>query len=74
MRRREERIVVTKDDDFEQSFLLSGQPPKLLLVATGNITNAELEALVRRNFARIEPAFSQNSFVELGLDTLVIHE
>ena len=71
---REDRIVVTKDDDFVQSFLLTGQPPKLLLVATGNITNTDLETLVKRNFARIELAFSQHSFVELGRDTLVIHE
>lgn len=41
---RENRLVVTKDDDFVQSHLISGHPPKLLLIATGNISNAELEA------------------------------
>lgn len=71
---REQRIVVTKDDDFVQSFLLSGQPSHLLLVATGNIANAELENLVRRNFARIETAFVAHHFVELNRDALVIHE
>lgn len=71
---REQRIVVTKDDDFVQSFLLAGQPSSLLLVATGNITNAELEMLVRRNFARIEAAFGVHRFVELNRDALVIHE
>jgi predicted nuclease of predicted toxin-antitoxin system len=71
---REQRIVVTKDDDFVQSFLLAGQPSSLLLVATGNIANAELEMLVRRNFARIEAAFGMHRFVELHRDALVIHE
>ncbi len=70
----EQRIVVTKDDDFVQSFLLNGQPPSLLLVATGNITNAELESLVKRNFARIKAAFAQHHFVELNREALVIHE
>ncbi len=71
---REQRIVVTKDDDFVQSFLLSGQPSHLLLMATGNISNSELEALIRRNFARIEAAFATHRFVELNRDALVIHE
>lgn len=70
----EQRIVVTKDADFVQTFLLSGQPPNLLLIATGNIANAELESLARRNFSRIEAAFSQYHFMELNRDTLVIHE
>ena len=46
----------------------------LLLVATGNITNAELESLVKRNFARIKAAFAQHHFVELNREALVIHE
>ena len=41
----EQYIVVTKDSDFVDSFLLQRRPWKLLLVSTGNITNAELEAL-----------------------------
>ncbi|MGC1955210.1 MAG: DUF5615 family PIN-like protein [Gammaproteobacteria bacterium] len=40
---REQRIVITKDADFVNSFLLSQKPWKLLFVATGNITNIELE-------------------------------
>lgn len=70
----EQRVVVTKDDDFVQSFLLSGQPSRLLLVATGNIANAELERLLRENLASIEAALDVNRFVELNRDALVIHE
>ena len=32
-------ILVTKDSDFVQSFLLKREPWKLLLVSTGNIGN-----------------------------------
>jgi len=32
------RVVVTKDDDFVQAFLLTAKP-SLLLISTGNIAN-----------------------------------
>ena len=43
---REERIVVTKDEDFVQSLWLKKQPQRLLLIAMGNIGNAELAQLI----------------------------
>ncbi len=70
----EERIVVTKDDDFVQSFLLNGRPAKLLLVATGNIGNAELEKLIRDALPTITSAFETYSFIELGRESLMVHE
>lgn len=68
------RIVVTKDDDFVQSFLVSGKPAYLLLISTGNITNGALEKLVRDNLPAIENAFLKARFVELTRAALVIHE
>jgi len=41
----ESRVVVTKDRDFRDGHLLSGSSRRLLVVATGNITNTELMAL-----------------------------
>ncbi len=35
----EQRVLVTKDSDFVDSFLLRGLPPKWLFVTTGNIPN-----------------------------------
>lgn len=67
------RVVVSKDEDFVQTFLLTGEP-SLLLISTGNIANAELEKLVRTNLAGIEAAFAAHRFVELTRDALVIHE
>jgi predicted nuclease of predicted toxin-antitoxin system len=71
---REGRIVVTKDDDFVQSFLVNDKPSRLLLIATGNISNAELEKLIRANLKAIVSAFEMHRFIELGRDVLVIHE
>jgi len=46
---REQRAVITKDEDFVDMFVLRHQPYKLLLVSTGNISNEELEQLFRNN-------------------------
>ncbi|MEI6369259.1 MAG: DUF5615 family PIN-like protein [Nostocales cyanobacterium ELA608] len=35
----EQRIVITKDKDFLDSFLIKKEPYKLLLITTGNIIN-----------------------------------
>jgi len=70
----QDRIVITKDDDFVQSFLLTGRPPKLLLVSTGNISNTALENLIRTNLAAVTEAFEVHRFIEIGSESLVIHE
>ena len=38
----EERVVVTKDQDFFDNYLLKGAPPVVLLLEFGNIGNQEL--------------------------------
>jgi predicted nuclease of predicted toxin-antitoxin system len=67
------RVVVTKDEDFVQSYLVTGEPA-LLLISTGNISNLALEKLVRTNLASIDAAFATNRFIEINHDALVIHE
>ena len=71
---RDGRVVVTKDDDFVESFFVRGKPDRLLLVTTGNIANSELEALIRTNLEAIVGAFESARFVELGRSELLIHE
>lgn len=71
---RQDRIVVSKDDDFRVSLLLTGRPRRLLRVTTGNITNDDLIALVRNNLDAIDEAFVDASHVELSADHLVTHE
>lgn len=62
----------TKDADFVNSFLLLGQPGKLVLVSTGNITNAELESLLLPNIPAIVAALQANSYVELTRTALIV--
>ena len=70
---RDDRIVVTKDSDFVQSFLLTGQPA-LLFISTGNVSNVELELLLHRNMPAIERAFASCRHVEITHTTLIVHE
>jgi predicted nuclease of predicted toxin-antitoxin system len=70
---RENRIVVTKDNDFVASFLLQGAPPKLLLISTGNISNDQLSKLLASNLTTLEKAFGNYDFVELSAKSVTIH-
>ncbi len=69
---REQRVVVTKDADFVDSHILSGQPAKLLLISTGNISNRELEALLVPLIPDIVREFQTHSVLELGRVGLVV--
>jgi predicted nuclease of predicted toxin-antitoxin system len=68
----EQRILITKDADFVDSHLLHRRPSKLLLISTGNINNAGLEALFVPVIANIEREFLTQSFLELGRRGLVV--
>ena len=71
---REQRIVVTKDADFVQSYLVSGKPPKLWLISTGNIGNKQLESLMQANHMAVARAFETSRFIELSRAVLTVHE
>lgn len=66
-------VVITKDSDFVESFLLQGKPRKLLLVSTGNITNAALEVLFRANLTKIVHGFDAYHFIELNQTNVIFH-
>ena len=70
----EQRIVITKDADFVDAFILTGQPKKLLVVTTGNISNQALEALFISALPQINEAFKQHSYVELSRTALITHQ
>lgn len=69
----EDRVVVTKDRDFRDGHLLRGSPRRLLTVATGNITNDDLLALVTANLGLVAEAFDHASHAELRRDRLIVH-
>lgn len=66
--------VVTKDADFVINRALHGSPRRLLVIATGNIGNAELMQLIESNLALITKALESVAHVELSRESLIIHE
>jgi len=71
--RDEQRIVLSKDRDFVDSHLRSGEPAQLLWVTTGNIANNELLAVFTANLPAIEQSFREATFLELSVTSLLIH-
>lgn len=69
----EDRVVVNKDRDFRDGYLLSRSPRRLLVVTTGNITNRELLALFDGNLTAIVGALAESSFVEVSPTGLILH-
>lgn len=69
----ETRIVITKDNDFLQSHLLASQPPKLLLVSTGNIKNSLLLHLFSNNIQMITRFFEERSLIEITKEEVIVH-
>jgi len=70
---REERVVITKDADFVNSFLISGRPYKLLLISTGNISNRDLETLFMPQLPKIVEAFQDHLYIEINRTSLIVH-
>lgn len=69
----EQRVVVTKDADFVNSFHISGRPDRLLLISTGNISNSDLERLLLPLLPEITATLETHRFVELTRSVLIVH-
>ncbi|MGX1775549.1 DUF5615 family PIN-like protein [Nocardia brasiliensis] len=67
------RVVITKDRDFWIGHLLDRCPKHLLIVATGNITNAALIELFTNHLDQIVCLLGESAVVELGHDRLIAH-
>lgn len=66
-------IVVTKDADFVNSFILHRKPRKLLLISTGNIRNAALEALLLAHLETLAANFDTFDFIEVHQQAVIFH-
>lgn len=70
---KEQCVIITKDSDFVESFLLKHEPWKLLLVSTGNIGNDELLRLFQLNIDQLAEAFTTFDFIELNRTSMICH-
>jgi len=67
----EKRIVITKDYDFVDSFIIRKIPEKLLIITTGNIKNKQLFTLWRRNLDLIIYLLEAHNLVEMSNDDVI---
>ena len=70
---REDRVLISKDTDFEITLELGQGPPKLLLTATGNIHNNELLEIFVQHEEALFRLLAQHSFIELSRSQLIVH-
>ena len=69
----EKRIVITKDADFVNSFLLHGQALQAATCFDGNISTTDLLELFRQFLPQLTKVFAHHSYVELSRTLLVTH-
>ncbi|MBI4658610.1 MAG: DUF5615 family PIN-like protein [Verrucomicrobia bacterium] len=70
---RDQRVLITKDTDFEITHELGQGPPKLLLITTGNIHNDELLALFARHEETLLGLLDKHTFIELSRSQVIVH-
>jgi predicted nuclease of predicted toxin-antitoxin system len=58
---RENLIIITKDSNFLDNYLVQGVPPKILLLQFGNIGNVNLITLFEENLTQIVTMFSNGA-------------
>lgn len=62
----EERVVITKDADFLNTYLVKKQPYKLVYVTTGNLRNRPLLDLFRGSLSQLISALETATVLELN--------
>lgn len=70
----EDRIIVTKDSDFLERFLVKGSPPEVLLLQVGNTSNRELLELMEQSLGEITRRFNDGSaLVILNKNSIIFY-
>ena len=68
----ENRVVITKDGDFYDSYTARKEPYKLLYLTTGNISNQDLLSLFDKNLLLIIYTLQNGSVVELNRSHIMV--
>jgi predicted nuclease of predicted toxin-antitoxin system len=69
----EERVVISKDIDFLDSFLVRSEPRKLIAVRTGNIPNRQLISIFEANLDTIIRMISRSNLLEISRTEIAEH-
>ena len=69
----ENRILISKDIDFLESFLIKSEPGKLIVVRTGNIPNRHLINIFFENLETIILMISRSNLLEISRTEIAEH-
>lgn len=69
----QERILITKDEDFVNDFILKNEPYKLIHITTGNIPNRNLLDLITNNLPEIINLISIHRYIEIDETDIITH-
>ncbi len=69
----QKRVVITKDHDFLDSYLIRKEPYKVLLVTAGNMRNTELLLVFQKNLDELLDELKENHVVEVSRTSLIVH-
>jgi predicted nuclease of predicted toxin-antitoxin system len=68
----DKRVVITKDFDFYDSYILKREPYKVVLVRMGNLKTSSLISIFLNKFDQIISCLEQGGLIELTLDKVKI--
>jgi len=71
---KEKRVVISKDIDFLESFIVKSEPQKLIMVKTGNISNKNLIGLFNEYLNILIQMISRSDLVEINHTDIAEHE
>lgn len=69
----DKRIVITKDNDFFNSYFVAGMPEKLIVVSTGNISNKRLMEIFQANLEKIILVLEENCLIQITQAGILVH-
>lgn len=70
----EGRIVISKDIDFLESFIVRSEPKKLIIIKTGNISNRHLLQIFENNLEALIQMISRSNLLEISRTEIAEHE
>ena len=70
----ERRVVITKDSDFLESFIVNRCPKKLVIVKTGNVCNADLMLVFKNNFEKVCSLLKENDLLEMSMTEIIVQK
>ncbi|GAB4036286.1 DUF5615 family PIN-like protein [Spirosoma gilvum] len=67
----EQRVVISKDADFYDSYTSKQEPYKLVYLTVGNLSNKELVSLFAKNITHLVAILERSSVVEMNQHFLI---